>query len=92
MGADIEIVVVRPVEKPHPHVVAFFRQDDFPDVLFAYQSLPPGADRYEQIWLAEEIATGALRRMMRDGERLADADGVVWIRLHGALLVAGRMT
>ena len=92
MGADIEVVVVRLVEKPHAHVVVFFRQHDFPDVLFAYQSKPPGADRYEQIWFAEELATGALHRMMGDSDRLADSDGVIWIHLREQILVAGRVT
>ncbi len=69
-------------------VVVFFRQPDFPDELFGYRCMPPGADRHELVWLGEELATGALHRLMRSGTGTPDTDGVVWLRLRGSTLVA----
>jgi len=67
-------------------VVFLFSHDDFPDARFGYQCKPPADDPYEEIWLAEELATGALHRMMRYDEPRADAGGIIWTRLYGQLL------
>lgn len=92
MRAEIRVVMVRLVGRDASRAVAvFFRHDDFPDELFAYRCLPPGTDRYERVWLGEELATGGLHRIMRSGPPVADVDGVVWLRLHGSALVAELM-
>lgn len=89
MRADIRVIVVRTVGKGEARgVVVFFCHEDFPDVLFGYRCMPPGADRYEQVWLGEALATGELHRLVRIGNAMPDADGVVWIRLRGSTLVA----
>ncbi len=67
-------------------VVVLFAHRDFPGVRFGYRCKPPGEDRYEDVWVGEELATGALHRMMHDESPTPDPDGVVWTRLHGALL------
>jgi len=46
-------------------VVLLFAHHDFPAVRFGYRCKPPGQARLEELWLSEEIATGALHRMMR---------------------------
>lgn len=70
-----------------PTVALFFRLGDFPGELFAYRCMVPGEDPHEQVWLAEELATGALHRLVRDGRVDRVVDGVVWIRLRGSVLV-----
>lgn len=72
-----------------PVVHMFFRLESFSEVVFAYRSLPAGVDPHELLWLAEELATGALHRIMRSEPTLADPDGVIWLQLRGQLLVAG---
>ena len=71
-------------------VQMFFRHAAFPDVLFAYRSWPPSVDPHERVWLAEELATGALHRIMRR-QAVVDLDGVVWLQLLGQRLVAEPM-
>jgi len=90
MGVDgIRAIVVQVAREANARAVRmFFRHDEFPGVLFAYRSWPAGTDPHECVWLAEEIATGALHRMMRSKPGVADADGVVWIQLLGQHLVA----
>jgi hypothetical protein len=89
MRADIRVIAVR-IEgrREAREVVVFFRQEDFPDVLFGYRCMPPSADRYERVWLGEALATGELHLLMRSGNAAPDADGVVWIRLRGSTLVS----
>ncbi len=67
-------------------VVFLFSHDDFPGTRFGYHCKPPADDPYEEIWLAEELATGALHRMMRYDEPTADEGGIMWTRLYGQLL------
>lgn len=89
MGADIRVVTARIVGRADSRTVAlFFQHDEFSDVLFAYRCCPPGTEPHKPLWLAEELATGALRRIMRSGQSLADIDGVVWLRVRGSVLVA----
>lgn len=92
MGAvRLRVVAVRLVERAGAQAVAlFFRHEEFPDVLFAYRAMPPGADPHERVWLAEELATGGLVRIMRAARPVADVDGVVWLELRGSRLVAER--
>jgi len=47
-------------------VVLFFSHSDFPDTRFGYLAEAPSGDVHEVLWLAEELATGALHRIMRD--------------------------
>lgn len=70
------------------NVELFFLHSDFPDVRFGYCAKTPGADAHEKLWLAEELATGALHRIMRDITPTADAAGITWLRLDGQLLRA----
>ena len=69
-------------------VVLFFSHSDFPDARFGYRVKAPTEDAYEEVWLAEELATGALHRIMRDAAPSPDAAGITWLRLHGQLLRA----
>jgi len=64
----------------------FFSHEAFPQARFAYRCKAPGDDRYELVWLQEEIATGVLHRMMAYDSPAPAEDGVIWTRLHGALL------
>lgn len=66
----------------------FFSHEDFPGVRFGYRCLEPGDDPYEEVWLCEELATGALHRMMGYDAPVPAEDGIVWTRLHGQLLGA----
>lgn len=72
---------------PDCRVVLLFSHVDFAGVRFGYRCKPPGEDRYEEVWLAEELATGALHRTMRSGAP-SDEAGTVWLRLHGQRLGA----
>jgi hypothetical protein len=67
-------------------VVLLFSHDDFPGTRFGYRCKPLADDRYEEIWLAEELATGGLHRMMRHDPPTPDESGIVWTHLHGQLL------
>jgi len=69
-------------------VELFFSHSDFPDARFGYRAKAPGEDVHEKLWLAEELATGALHRIMRDTTPPADAAGITWLRLDEQLLRA----
>ena len=69
-------------------VELFFVHGDFPDARFGYRAKEPGEDVHERLWLAEELATGALHRIMRDADPAADSTGITWLRLDGQLLRA----
>jgi hypothetical protein len=69
-------------------VELFFLHSDFPEARFGYRAKAPGEDVHEKLWLAEELATGALHRIMRDITPAADAAGTTWLRLDGQLLRA----
>lgn len=64
-----------------------FRLEGFPGVCFCYLAKAPGEDDHEALWLGEEIATGALARLSRDGALVPDAAGTVWLALKGSRLV-----
>ena len=64
-----------------------FRLEAFPGVCFCYLAKAPGADDHEALWLAEEIATGALARLQREGALVPDAAGTVWLVVQGSCLV-----
>ncbi|MBW4078771.1 MAG: hypothetical protein HIU84_09770, partial [Acidobacteria bacterium] len=53
-------------------VELFFSYGEFPDARFAYRAKAPGEDVHETLWLAEELATGALHRIMRDVDPKGD--------------------
>ena len=65
-----------------------FRHAEFPGVLIACRSWLAGTDPHERVWLIEEIATGALRRVTQSQPAVADADEVVWIQFDERCLVA----
>jgi len=69
-------------------VVLYFSHSDFPDAHFGYRSKAPNEDAYEEVWLAEELATGALHRIMREAAPAPDDRGITWLYLHGQLLRA----
>ncbi len=67
-------------------VVLRFSHGRFPNVRFGYRAKPPGEDDDEELWLAEELATGALDRIMSDSPPPTDPAGVTWLRLDGQVL------
>jgi len=67
-------------------VELFFSHSDFPNARFGYRAKVPGEDVHERLWVAEELATGALDRIMRDIAPAADAAGITWLRLDDQLL------
>jgi hypothetical protein len=67
-------------------VVLLFSHGDFPAIRFGYRCKAPGEDRYEEVSLGEELATGALHRMMSYERPVPGEDGIIWTRLHGDLL------
>ncbi|MHB1208364.1 MAG: hypothetical protein ACYC1I_01490 [Acidimicrobiales bacterium] len=69
-------------------VELLFSYSEFPDARFGYRAKAPGEDVHEKIWLAEELATGALQRIMRDDAPKGDVAGITWLRLDGQLLRA----
>jgi hypothetical protein len=59
-------------------VVVLFSHRHFPGVRFGHRfPLDPAAEGREQIWLKEEIETGALHRMM-NSQPTADDAGITW--------------
>jgi hypothetical protein len=59
-------------------VAVLFTHRDFPGVRFGHRfPLDPHAEGREQIWLKEEIETGALHRMM-DSLPTPDDAGITW--------------
>lgn len=61
--------------------------DDFPGELFAFRCVVPGEEPHERVWLAEELATSGLHRLMQSNRVDRDVDGVVWLQLRGWVLV-----
>jgi hypothetical protein len=59
-------------------VAVLFTHQDFPGVRFGHRfPLDPHAEGREQIWLKEEVETGALHRMM-DSQPTPDEAGITW--------------
>jgi hypothetical protein len=69
-------------------VVLFFSHTEFPDARFAYAAKATGEDDHEALWLAEELATGALHRVMSGSVPAPDVAGITCLRLEGQLLRA----
>jgi hypothetical protein len=60
------------------HVVILFSHELWPGIRFGHRFPPPHeADGYEEIWLKEEVETGALARQMGQHPP-SDDDGIVW--------------
>ena len=63
---------------PGRRVAVLFSHQHFPGVRFGHRfPLDPHAEGREQIWLKEEIETGALHRMV-DSRPTADDAGITW--------------
>jgi hypothetical protein len=63
---------------PESRIAVLFSHEHFPGVRFGHRfRREPGRKTYEDIWLKEEIETGALRRMMQDPPA-PDGAGVIW--------------
>jgi hypothetical protein len=59
-------------------VAVLFCHEHFPDVRFGHRfRLEPFGNGREDIWLMEEIDTGALHRMM-DSQPSADSTDIIW--------------
>lgn len=73
---DAEVVLDE--SGPRRRVAVLFCHEYFPGVRFGHRfPLEPFGEGHEDIWLMEEIDTGALHRMMNDPPP-ADKDGIVW--------------
>jgi hypothetical protein len=73
---DAEITITG--SGPGRRVAVLFSHHHFPGVRFGHRfPLDPYAEGREQIWLKEEIETGALHRMM-DSRPTADDAGITW--------------
>jgi hypothetical protein len=73
---DTEVIITG--RGPGRRVAVLFSHGDFPGARFGHRfPLEPFAEGHEQIWLMEEIDTGALHRMMRN-EPTADDAGIIW--------------
>jgi hypothetical protein len=88
LGAPEVQAVDATINDGDQRVELFFLHIDFPDARFGYRAKAPGEDVHEKLWLAEELATSALHRIMRGLTRTADAAGTTWLRLDGQLLRA----
>ena len=74
--ADAEVTITG--SGPGRRVAVLFTHRDFPGVRFGHRfPLDPHAEGREQIWLKEEIETGALHRMMNSRTAPDDA-GITW--------------
>lgn len=67
-------------------VILFFSHRDFLNARFDYRAKAPDEDDHEKLWLAEELATKALHRIMRDTTSAADPAETTWLRMHGQRL------
>jgi hypothetical protein len=73
---DTEVIITG--NGPERRVAALFSRKHFPGVRFGHRfPLDPYGEDREQIWLKEEIETGALHRMM-ENHPSADGAGVIW--------------
>ena len=88
LGAPQVRTSVATISDDGQRVELFFSHKDFPSARFGYRAKEPGQDDHEKLWLTEELATGALHRIMRDAPPTADATGITWLRLDEQLLRA----
>ena len=73
---DFDVWIVGSDE--NAHVVILFCHESWPEIRFGHRFPPPDeADGYEDVWLKEEVETGALARQMRQHPR-PDDDGIIW--------------
>jgi len=73
---DAEVIITG--SGPGRRVAVLFSHQHFPGVRFGHRfPLDPYAEGREQIWLKEEIETGALHRMMGN-QPAADDAGITW--------------
>jgi len=73
---DAEVIITG--SGPGRRVAVLFSHQHFPGVRFGHRfPLDPHAEGREQIWLKEEIETGALHRMMGNQPAVDDA-GITW--------------
>ncbi len=73
---DAEVIITE--AGPQRRVAVLFSHRHFPGVRFGHRFPPdPDAAALEQIWLKEEIETGALDRMMQS-QPAADETGIIW--------------
>ncbi len=76
IGEDFEVRIAR--TPGQANVVILSSHERWPGIRFGHRFPPPDkADGYEDIWLKEEIETGALGRLM-DRVPSPDRDGVIW--------------
>jgi len=89
LGAtQVQVAAYATISDDGQRVELFFSHGDFPETRFGYQAKAPSEDDHEKLWLAEELATGALHRIMHDATPAADSAGITWLRLDGQLLRA----
>jgi hypothetical protein len=86
LGAPQVQASVATISDDGQRVELFFSHKDFPSARFGYRAKAPGQDDHEKLLLTEELATGALHRIMRDAPPTADATGITWLRLDEQLL------
>jgi hypothetical protein len=73
---DTEVILTG--RGPGRCVAVLFSHEQFPGARFGHRfPLEPFAEGHQEIWLMEEIDTGALHRMMRN-EPAADDAGIIW--------------
>lgn len=88
LGAPQVQASVATISDDGQRVELLFSHKDFPSARFGYRAKAPGRDDHEKLWLAEELATGALHQIMRNASPTADATGITWLRLDEQLLRA----
>ena len=88
LGAPQVQAAVATISDDGQRVEPFFSHEDFPNARFGYRAKAPGQDAHEKLWLGEELATGALHRIMREATPPADAAGITRLRLDEQLLRA----
>ena len=73
---DAEVLITG--RGPERRIAVLFAHEHFPGIRFGHRfRREPGRETREDIWLKEEIETGALHRMMQDPPAPDDA-GVIW--------------
>lgn len=91
LAPELGVLGLRDVEAVAPQersgLRLSFRLEAFPGLCFCYLAKSPGEDDHEALWLAEQIATGALARLRREGALVPDGAGTVWLVVEGSRLV-----
>ena len=76
LGASKEQESVAAMSDDGQRVEFFVTHKDFPSARCGYRANAPGHDDHAKLWLAEELATGALHRIMRKAPPTADATAI----------------